>query len=129
MYAVNSDCVRKRESRPDRVADNAYVSEEIDAARGSRHRQHVPRNPGAQQREQDRSDELHCGHHRERKPVDREVETHVHHGEHRPQPADQQPAIPVEAAEPAPGPPPHHEHRRGAGDPQPGDPERLDAHE
>jgi hypothetical protein len=76
------------------------------------------RNPD--RRERDDRQELDRRDGREREAVDREVEPHVHHREHRAPAQDQRVGQPRER------PPPRREHGRRGGDPQPGDAERVD---
>jgi hypothetical protein len=121
--------VRERERYSDRLPDEPHLREQVDADRRCSNRGEVAGNPGAEQGEPDGSEELDRRHHRQRQAVDRHVEACVHRREHRPQPADEQPAAAIESGEPPPGPPPDREHRRRGSDPQPRDSERLDPRE
>jgi hypothetical protein len=98
--------VREREDDAERLALEPDVREHVDAAGGDEDRRHVARHACAEQRQQDRADELDCGDGCERQPVDRLVEARVHRREDAAQRRDLHPALAVERAERAPRPPP-----------------------
>ena len=90
--------VGEREDEAKRLGREADVREQVDAARGDGDCRIVTRYPRAEQRKQDRADELDRRDGRERQPVDRLVEARVHGGEDAAQPGDQQEAVAVERA-------------------------------
>jgi ribonuclease E len=121
--------VREREGDAERLAAEADVREEVDAAGGRRHRGHVAARPDAEHGQQHRPQELDRSHGRERQAVDRDVDARVHRGEHHAERRDQPAALPVEAAQRPPRPAPEREYDGGRRDAQPGDAEHVDPRE
>jgi len=105
------------------------VGQQEDAEHGDRRGGDVPPDACADQRQHDRADELDGRDGRERQVVDRDVEAHVHRGEHRAEANDQRAPASIQREQPRHGPPPDREDQRSRRDPQPGHAEHVDPRE
>jgi hypothetical protein len=121
--------VGKGEDEPERVTGKADHGDGSHACRGERERSSVAPGPRPGGGQDHSAAELDRAHRRQRQPVHGEVERRVHDGEHHAEGDQGPPAARAEFRYQPPRSPPGGEHRRRAGDAQPGDPEHADAGE
>ena len=123
------DGIRERERDADRLPLETDVDERVDARDGEDERGEVAGRAGAERGEHDHRQELDRGHRAEGQPVDGDVEAGVHDGEDDAEGEHEPPDVPPATAHCPPWTPPRREHGARARDPQPRDPERVDARE
>jgi hypothetical protein len=121
--------VGKGEDEAEGLSDNADRGDR-DHARGGEHQgSGVTPGPRAGRGQDDGAEEFDGAHRGQRQPVRCQVERRVHRREHHAQRRHPPAVIGAEPADQPPRPPPHREQQRGAGDPQPCDPEHVQPRE
>jgi hypothetical protein len=121
--------VREGDGDPERRSAQVHIGYRVDAAGGNAERDTVPGRPHPDRREPDHRQELDRGHGTERQVVDGRVEAGVHGRQDAPHERDEPAGLRAGLRQGAPGAPPDPQDERGAHDPKPGHPQRLDSGE